>query len=167
MRCSESASNGNYQCWKHFCPHFFWRNKFKGSNGKLFNFTKEITEKIRVKLITFLLFFLTFRPQIDISKILLIVTFFCVSFITWLTFKRSNFLIATRTSTFLQHLKILFLYCLVGVINYVMYSTIYILVEKSLSTNKKKSLDMVAESMDFLIYYLLSLEVYSISYSSS
>ena len=48
-----------------------------------------------------------------------------------------------------------------------MYSTIYILVEKSLSTNKKKSLDMVAESMDFLIYYLLSLEVYSISYSSS
>lgn len=112
-----------------------------------------------MKLITFLIFFLTFRPQIDITKILMIFFFFCISFVTWLTFKRSSFLIATRSVTFFQHLKLLYLYCAVGLVNYLMYSNIYVLVEKGLNSSKKKGLDMVADSMDYLIYYLLSLEV--------
>jgi hypothetical protein len=40
-----------------------------------------------------------------------------------------------------------------------MYTSIYLLVEKSLKTSKRKSFDIVVDSMDFLIYYLLSLEV--------
>ncbi len=103
---------------------------------------------------------MTFRPQIDISNILLIFLFFCISFVTWLTFKRSSFLIATRASTFFQHVKIIYLYCFVGIVNYLMYTSIYLLVEKSLKTSKRKSFDIVVDSMDFLIYYLLSLEVF-------
>lgn len=45
-----------------------------------------------------------------------------------------------------------------------MYSTIYLLVEKNLQGTNRKQFDMASESMDFLIYYLLSLEVFRINF---
>lgn len=51
----------------------------------------QVIEKIRMKFITFLLLFLTFRPTIDISKILVVVVYHCMSILNMLSFKRSAY----------------------------------------------------------------------------
>ena len=51
----------------------------------------QVIEKIRMKFITFLLLFLTFRPTIDISKIIVVVVYHCMAILNMLTFKRSAY----------------------------------------------------------------------------
>jgi hypothetical protein len=51
----------------------------------------QVIEKIRMKFITFLLLFLTFRPTIDISKIIVVVLYHCMSILNMLSFKRSAY----------------------------------------------------------------------------
>ena len=53
----------------------------------------QVIEKIRMKFITFLLLFLTFRPTIDISKIIVVVTYHCISILNMPSFKRSAYVI--------------------------------------------------------------------------
>jgi hypothetical protein len=120
---------------------------------------KEIMEKIRLKFVTFLLLFLTFRPIIDFFKILLILFFFCFSFVNWLTIKRSNFFISTTNASIFQHFKLIYLYLVLSAINYFMYTYIYSIVEATLSKIDNKSFFADQDSIDYLIYYLLSLEV--------
>lgn len=51
----------------------------------------EVIEKIRMKFVTFLLLFLTFRPTIDLSKIIVVVIYHCMSILNMLSFKRSAY----------------------------------------------------------------------------
>jgi hypothetical protein len=51
----------------------------------------EVIEKIRMKFVTFLLLFLTFRPTIDLSKIIVVVVYHCMSILNMLSFKRSAY----------------------------------------------------------------------------
>jgi hypothetical protein len=51
----------------------------------------QVIEKIRMKFITFLLLFLTFRPTIDISKIIVVVVYHCMAILNMLAFKRSAY----------------------------------------------------------------------------
>ena len=51
----------------------------------------QVIEKIRMKFITFLLLFLTFRPTIDISKMAVVAVYHCMSILNMLTFKRSAY----------------------------------------------------------------------------
>jgi hypothetical protein len=52
---------------------------------------EDIIEKIRMKFVTFLLLFMTFRPNIDISKIVVVIIYHCMAILNMLTIKRSAY----------------------------------------------------------------------------
>jgi len=54
-------------------------------------YIQQVIEKIRMKFITFLLLFLTFRPTIDLSKLLVVIIYHLMSILNLLSFKRSAY----------------------------------------------------------------------------
>lgn len=52
---------------------------------------KQVVEKLRMKFLSFFFLILTLRPTMDISKILIIVFYISMLILTYLTFKRSNY----------------------------------------------------------------------------
>ena len=53
----------------------------------------QVVDKIRMKFITFLLLFMNFRPTIDISIIMVVLIYHCMSVLNILTFKSSAYVI--------------------------------------------------------------------------
>ena len=108
----------------------------------------QVIEKIRFKFIQLLVLFISFRPTIDIKKILFIVLYFFMAFLTGIAYKRGAYIASMNRTDKREQYKIISIYILLIYINYLLY-------QNSMTSNEKEKNQSHG---DFLIYYVFNCE---------
>lgn len=108
----------------------------------------QVIEKIRLKFFQLLVLFISFRPTIDIKKILFIVLYFFMAFLTGIAYKRGAYIASINESNKKKQFKIISIYILLIYLNYILYSI------SNTSNEKQKN----QSHGDFLIYYVFNCE---------
>ena len=108
----------------------------------------QVIEKIRLKFFQLLILFISFRPTIDIKKILFIVLYFFMAFLTGIAYKRGAYLASMNEINREKQYKIISIYLLLIYINYLLYNS-------SMTSNERQKNQSHG---DFLIYYVFNCE---------
>ena len=108
----------------------------------------QVIEKIRLKFFQLLVLFISFRPTIDIKKILYIVLYFFMAFLTGIAYKRGAYISSSNEKNRKKQFKIISIYLLLIYINYLLYNS-------SITPNEKQKNQSQG---DFLIYYVFNCE---------
>ena len=108
----------------------------------------QVIEKIRLKFFQLLVLFISFRPTIDIKKILFIVLYFFMAFLTGLGYKRGAYISSMNIKEKKEQIKIVVIHILLIYINYLLYNS-------SIIPNEREKNQSHG---DFLIYYVFNCE---------
>jgi len=108
----------------------------------------QVIEKIRLKFFQLLVLFISFRPTIDIKKILFIVLYFFMAFLTGIAYKRGAYIASMNERNKQKQFKIISIYILLIYLNYLLYNS------SNTSNEKEKN----QSHGDFLIYYVFNCE---------
>ena len=108
----------------------------------------QVIEKIRLKFFQLLVLFISFRPTIDIKKILFIVLYFFMAFLTGIAYKRGAYIASMNEIDKKKQYKIITIYLLLIYLNYLLYNS------STTSSEKQKN----QAHGDFLIYYVFNCE---------
>ena len=108
----------------------------------------QVIEKIRLKFFQLLVLFISFRPTIDIKKILFIVLYFFMAFLTGIAYKRGAYIASINERDKKKQYKIISIYLLLIYLNYLLYNS-------SMTSNEKEKNQPHG---DFLIYYVFNCE---------
>jgi hypothetical protein len=108
----------------------------------------QVVEKIRLKFFQLLILFISFRPTIDIKKILFIVLYFFMAFLTGIAYKRGAYIASSNEINRQKQYKIISIYLLLIYLNYLLYNS-------SMSSNERQKNQSHG---DFLIYYVFNCE---------
>ena len=108
----------------------------------------QVIEKIRLKFFQLLVLFISFRPTIDIQKILFIVLYFFMAFLTGIAYKRGAYIASINETNKKKQFKIISIYILLIYLNYLLYNSSVVSKEKE--NNQSNG--------DFLIYYVFNCE---------
>ena len=108
----------------------------------------QVIEKIRLKFFQLLVLFISFRPTIDIKKILLVVLYFFMAFLTGIAYKRGAYMASINETNKKKQMNIIFIYILLIYMNYLLYNV------SNLSNDKPKG----QNNSEFLIYYVFNCE---------
>ena len=108
----------------------------------------QVIEKIRLKFFQLLVLFISFRPTIDIKKILFIVLYFFMAFLTGIGYKRGAYIASMNEIDKKKQYKIIAIYLLLIYVNYLLY------ISSITSSEKQKN----QQPGDFLIYYVFNCE---------
>ena len=106
----------------------------------------QVIEKIRLKFFQLLVLFISFRPTIDIKKILFIVLYFFMAFLTGIGYKRGAYISSMNIRDKKVQFKIIGIYILLIYVNYLLYIS-------SMTSNEKEKNQSHG---DFLIYYVFN-----------
>ena len=107
----------------------------------------QVIEKLRLKFFQLLVLFISFRPNIDIKKILFIVLYFFMAFLTGIAYKRGAYITSMNEIDRKKQIKITSIYILLIYLNYRLYSI------SSINENQKNR-----PNGEFLIYYVFNCE---------
>ena len=108
----------------------------------------QVIEKIRLKFFQLLVLFISFRPTIDIKKILFIVLYFFMAFLTGIAYKRGAYITSINEKDKKKQYKIISIYLLLIYLNYLLYNS-------SMTSNEREKNQSHG---DFLIYYVFNCE---------
>ena len=108
----------------------------------------QVIEKIRLKFFQLLVLFISFRPTIDIKKILFIVLYFFMAFLTGIAYKRGAYIASINETDKKKQYKIISIYLLLIYLNYLLYNS-------SMTSNEREKNQSHG---DFLIYYVFNCE---------
>ena len=108
----------------------------------------QVIEKIRLKFFQLLVLFISFRPTIDIKKILFIVLYLFMAFLTGIAYKRGAYISSMNEIEKKKQIKIISIYILLIYLNYLLYNS-------SMTSNEKEKNQSHG---DFLIYYVFNCE---------
>ena len=108
----------------------------------------QVIEKIRLKFFQLLVLFISFRPTIDIKKILYIVLYFFMAFLTGIAYKRGAYISSSNEKDRQKQFKIISIYLLLIYLNYLLYNS-------TITGNEKQKNQSHG---DFLIYYVFNCE---------
>lgn len=107
----------------------------------------QVIEKLRLKFFQLLVLFISFRPTIDIKKILFIVLYFFMAFLTGIAYKRGAYITSMNEIDRKKQIKIMSIYILLIYLNYRLYSI------SGISEKQKNR-----PNGEFLIYYVFNCE---------
>ena len=107
----------------------------------------QVIEKLRLKFFQLLVLFISFRPTIDIKKILFIVLYFFMAFLTGIAYKRGAYITSMNEIDRKKQIKITSIYILLIYLNYRLYSI------SSISEKQNNR-----PNGEFLIYYIFNCE---------
>lgn len=122
-----------------------------------------VKEKVKVKLYSMFILFMTMRPSIDLEKILLVLHTYFVIIFNLLSFERAAYIVKLESTNRLGQIKMVLLYVMLSILNYVTYllvsSTLSNLGINLLSFKYDENLNNVnLNTSDALIYTIFSTE---------
>jgi len=117
----------------------------------------QVIEKIKIKFIQISVLFLMLAPTFDLAKLFLVSLFFFMAFLTYVGFKRCDYIVSMNEKSKYIQIKIISIFITLGTVNYYLHEKYYVTLEQMRTTKNNDIKDLFISfifSSEFLILFI-------------